>query len=167
MKLKKVGVGVVGTGMAAKPHAQALNDLKQIIDIRGVFSRNADKCKLFAEKYEMPFADNIDDLVKDSNLDMVIIITPPNQRLELIEKFSSVGKHILMEKPIERTTKEAEKIVNICKKNNVKLGIVFQHRFRESSQKLKKLIELNTLGSIYSVEVNVPWWRDQSYYDEP
>ena len=167
MKLKKVGVGVVGTGMAAKPHAQALNDLKQIIDIRGVFSRNADKCQLFAKKYEMPFTDNIDYLVKDSNLDMVIIITPPNQRLELVEKFSRVGKHILMEKPIERTTKEAEKIVNICKKNNVKLGIVFQHRFRESSQKLKKLIELNTLGSIYSVEVNVPWWRDQAYYDEP
>ena len=91
MKLIKVGVGIVGTGMAAKPHAQALNDLKQIIDIRGVFSRNADKCKLFAEKYEMPFTDNIDYLVKDSNLDMVIIITPPNQRLELVEKFSSVG----------------------------------------------------------------------------
>ena len=167
MNLKKVGVGVVGTGMAAKPHAQALNDLKQIIDIRGIFSRNADKCQLFAKKFEMPFTNNIDDLVKDSNLDMMIIITPPNQRLELVEKFSSVGKHILMEKPIERTTKEAEKIVNICKKNNVKLGIVFQHRFRESSQKLKKLIELNILGSIYSVEVNVPWWRDQSYYDEP
>ena len=167
MNLKKVGVGVVGTGMAAKPHAQALNDLKQIINIKGVFSRNAEKCQLFANKYEMPPTNNIDDLVQDSNLDMVIIITPPNQRLELIEKFSSVGKHILMEKPIERTTKEAEKIVNICKKNNVKLGIVFQHRFRESSQKLKKLIELNTLGSIYSVEVNVPWWRDQSYYDEP
>ena len=166
MKLKKVGVGVVGTGMAAKPHAQALNDLKQIIDIKGVFSRNAEKCQSFANKYEMPPTNNIDDLVQDSNLDMVIIITPPNQRLELIEKFSSVGKHILMEKPIERTTKEAEKIVNICKKNNVKLGIVFQHRFRESSQKLKKLIESNSLGSIFSVQVNIPWWRNQSYYDE-
>ena len=96
MNLKKVGVGVVGTGMAAKPHAQALNDLKQIINIRGVFSRYADKCQLFAKKYEMPFTDNIDYLVKDSNLDMVIIITPPNQRLELVEKFSRVGKHILM-----------------------------------------------------------------------
>ena len=87
MDLKKIGVGVVGTGMAAKPHAQALNDLKKIIDIKGVFSRNAEKCQIFANKYEMPFTDNIDDLVKDSNLDMVIIITPPNQRLELIEKF--------------------------------------------------------------------------------
>ena len=53
----------------------------------------------------MPFVDNIEDLVQDLNLDMVIIITPPNQRLKLIENFCSVCKHILMEKPIERTTK--------------------------------------------------------------
>ena len=112
MNSKKLGVGVVGTGMAAKPHALALNDLKDIIDIKGVYSRNAEKCQLFASKYQMPFVDNIEDLVQDLNLDMVIIITPPNQRLKLIESFSSAGKHILMEKPIERTTKEAEKIVN-------------------------------------------------------
>ena len=167
MNSKKLGVGVVGTGMAAKPHALALNDLKDIIDIKGVYSRNAEKCQLFASKHQMPFVDNIEDLVQDLNLDMVIIITPPNQRLKLIENFSSVGKHILMEKPIERTTKEAEKIVNICKNNKVKLGIVFQHRFRKSSQKLKKLIETNSLGSIFSIQVSVPWWRDQSYYDEP
>ena len=44
-----------------------------------------------------------------------------------------------MEKPIERSTKQAEEIVNICDNNNIKLGIVLQHRFRESSIKLKKL----------------------------
>ena len=98
---------------------------------------------------------------------MVILITPPNQRLELVKEFSKAGKNILMEKPIERSTKQAEEIVNICEKDNVKLGIVFQHRFRESSIKLKKLIEENAFGSIYSVQVNIPWWRDQSYYDEP
>jgi predicted dehydrogenase len=72
-----------------------------------------------------------------------------------------------MEKPIERSTKQAEEIVKICENNKVQLGIVLQHRFRESSIKLKNLIEENALGLIYSVQVNIPWWRDQSYYDEP
>ena len=54
MNSKKLGVGVVGTGMAAKPHALALNDLKDIIDIKGVYSRNAEKCQLFASKHQMP-----------------------------------------------------------------------------------------------------------------
>ena len=72
---------------------------------------------------------------------MVILITPPNQRLELIKEFSKAGKHILMEKPIERSTKQAEEIVKICENNKVQLGIVLQHRFRESSIKLKNLLD--------------------------
>ena len=167
MSLKKIGVGVVGTGMAAKPHALALNDLKDIIEVKGIFSRNEEKCKLFAENYNFVTANNIEDISQNSEIDMVIIITPPNQRLELVDKLSRAGKHILMEKPIERSTEKAEKIVDICHKNKVSLGIVFQHRFRESSKKLKQLINENKLGPIYSVQVNIPWWRDQSYYDEP
>ena len=138
MSLSKLGVGVIGTGMAATPHAKALNDLRDHIDLRGVFSRNAEKCKTFASRFELPFIKNIEDLINDPKLDIIIIITPPNQRLKLVQQFSDAGKHILMEKPVERTTAKAKKIVNLCKEKNVKLGIVFQHRFRESSQKLKK-----------------------------
>ncbi len=167
MSLSKLGVGVIGTGMAATPHAKALNDLRDNIDLRGVFSRDAKKCKIFAERFDLPFIKNVEDLINDPKLDIIIIITPPNQRLKLAQQFSGAGKHILMEKPIERSSAEAKKIVNMCKEKNVKLGIVFQHRFRESSQKLKKLVFSNSLGSIFTVQVQVPWWRDQSYYDEP
>ncbi len=167
MSSKKIGVGVIGTGMAAKPHALALNDLREIINVKAVFSRNKEKCNLFAKNYNFVTANSIQDISENNEIDMVIIITPPNQRLELVKEFSKAGKHILMEKPIERSTEKAKEIVNICKNNNVRLGIVLQHRFRESSTKLKQLIEENVLGVIYSVQVSIPWWRDQSYYDEP
>ena len=167
MSLSKLGVGVIGTGMAAAPHAKALNDLRDHIDLRGVFSRNAEKCKTFALRFELPFIKNIEDLINDPKLDIIIILTPPNQRLKLVQQFSDAGIHILMEKPVERSSAKAKNIVNLCKEKNVKLGIVFQHRFRESSQKLKKLILSHSLGSIFTVQVQVPWWRDQSYYDEP
>ena len=42
MSSKKIGVGVIGTGMAAKPHALALNDLSDIIDVKAIYSRNKD-----------------------------------------------------------------------------------------------------------------------------
>ena len=167
MSSKKIGVGVIGTGMAAKPHALALNDLSDIINVKGVYSRNKHRCNTFAKNYNFETSNSIKEISENNEIDMVILITPPNQRLELVKEFSKAGKHILMEKPIERSTKQAQEIVKICEKNNVMLGIVFQHRFRESSIKLKNLIDENALGSIYSVQVNIPWWRDQSYYDEP
>ena len=43
MSSKKIGVAVIGTGMAAKPHALALNDLSDIIDVKAIYSRNKDK----------------------------------------------------------------------------------------------------------------------------
>ena len=166
MNSKKIGVAVIGTGMAAKPHALALNDIKEKIDVIGVFSRNIDNRLKFAKKYNFETFPDIQSIKNNNDVDMVILITPPNQRLELVDKLSSGGKHILMEKPIERSSKNAEKIVSICKKNNVNLGIVFQHRYRKSSIKLKSLIEENKFGSIYSAQINIPWWREQSYYDE-
>ena len=135
MLSKKIGVGVIGTGMAAKPHALALNDLNNIIDVKAIYSRNKDKRHSFAKDYNFETANSIQEISANNNIDMVILITPPNQRLELIKEFSKAGKHILMEKPIERSTKQAEEIVKICENNKVQLGIVLQHRFRESSIK--------------------------------
>ena len=167
MSSKKIGLAIIGTGMAAKPHALALNELKDDINVVGVFSRNKEKRENFSKNYNFNSFQDIDSIYDNPEVDMVDIITPPNQRLELVEQFSKHGKHILMEKPIERTLENAKSIVSICENNKVNLGIVFQHRFRKSSIKLKSLINENKFGQIFSAQINIPWWREQSYYDEP
>lgn len=167
MSAQKLGLAVVGTGMAATPHALALRDLSDGIDVRGVYSRNGEKRRAFAEKHGFPAAESIEALADDPAVDAVILITPPNQRLDLVRRFAGAGKHILMEKPVERTTEAAEEIVRVCEANGVKLGIVFQHRYREASQKLKSLVDECALGEIGLVRASIPWWREQSYYDEP
>ena len=118
---KKIGVAVIGTGMAAKPHALALNDIKEKIDVIGVYSRNKNNREKFAKNYNFETFSDISAIKNNTNVDMVILITPPNQRLELVNELSSAGKHVLMEKPIERTSKNAQKIVSICENNNVNL----------------------------------------------
>ena len=167
MSADRLGFGVIGTGMAATPHARALCDLSDRIDVRGVFSRNEQKREAFAAEFGFPPADSIEAIAGDPDIDAVILITPPNQRLDLVRIFAGAGKHILMEKPVERTTEAAEEIVRICEANGVRLGIVFQHRFREASLKLRSLIDEGALGDIGLVRASVPWWREQSYYDEP
>lgn len=167
MTIGKFGLAVVGTGMAATPHARALQDLAGSIDVRGVYSRDAEKRRAFAEKFGFPPAESIDALADDPSVDGVLIITPPNHRLEIVRRFAKAGKHVLMEKPVERTTEAAEEIVRICEDNGVRLGIVFQHRYREASSRLRDLVDTGALGEIGLVRANVPWWREQAYYDEP
>lgn len=163
----RIGVAVVGTGMAAAPHARALLDLSDTVSVRGIYSRDPEKREAFAGQYGFPAADTLDALVDDPDIDAAILITPPNQRQDLVRRFAAAGKHILMEKPVERTTAAAEELVGICDRAGVTLGIVFQHRFRKASQALKQRVDSGSLGRIGVVQASVPWWRPQAYYDEP
>ena len=96
-----------------------------------------------------------------------MILTPPNTHLELVERFAAAGKHILLEKPLERSTERALRLVEAAEAAGVKLGVVFQHRFREASEHLRQLLRQRALGELAVVNVSCPWWRPQSYYDEP
>ncbi|NOX40407.1 MAG: Gfo/Idh/MocA family oxidoreductase [Alphaproteobacteria bacterium] len=163
----KFGIGIIGTGMVAQIHARALADLADDIEVRGVYSRNAAKCRKFAQEFGLPVVGSVKELCDDPNLSACIVLTPPNARMDIVGKLANAGKHILLEKPIERTSGAAEAIVDICAQAGVTLGMVFQFRFRAASQILKTMVEDGRLGSIYSVQLAVPWWRPQSYYDEP
>ena len=77
------------------------------------------------------------------------------------------GKQVLMEKPVERSVAAAERIVATCQTAGVKLGVIFQHRFRPASRQLAGLMADGALGALQAVHLSVPWWRPQAYYDEP
>src|SRR5678815_4440060 len=82
----------------------------------------------------------------------VLILTPPNTHLELVERCARAGKHILLEKPLEVTMQRAERLVSSCK--DITLGIVLQHRFRSAAERLHQL--LPRLGQLVSASASVP-----------
>ncbi len=161
------GIGVIGLGMGALPHGKSLEALADRIDVRGVFSPTAERRNAFAERFGLPAVDHLDIILDDPEISAVLLLTPPNARHDLVGALASRGKHILMEKPIERTTDAATAIVDRCAAAGIRLGIVFQHRFRHASTTLRQKLETGELGAIRAVQLNVPWWRGQHYYDEP
>lgn len=162
-----IGVGIVGVGMVADTHARALQDLNDIAEIRGVHSRNQERLAGFCERWSLPAAQSLDGLVKDPAIDALIILTPPNARREIVAKAADAGKHLLLEKPLERNTKNAQELVEIAERAGITMSVIFQHRFREVSVKLAELTAANAFGKLAFAQINVPWWRPQSYYDEP
>jgi UDP-N-acetyl-2-amino-2-deoxyglucuronate dehydrogenase len=165
---KKFGLGVVGAGMAAKPHALALNALKDRIDVRGVWRRNRAELDQFCSTYGFPAAESYEALLDDPEVDAILVLTPPNAREDIVAAAAQAGKHVLMEKPVERTTAAAERIVASCDAAGVTLGIIFQHRFRAASMALAEKVASGDLGALQAVHLVVPWWRpQQGYYDKP
>ena len=165
---KRFGIGVVGAGMGAKPHALALQSLAKTVEVRGVFRRNRAALDSFCQAYGFPAAESYEALLADPQVEAILILTTPNAREELVAAAAQAGKHVLMEKPVERTLAAAERIVETCDAAGVKLGIIFQHRFRRASRYLAEAVAENRYGRLVAVHLVVPWWRPQEgYYDQP
>ena len=164
----RFGLGVIGAGMGAKPHALALQSLTDEIAVLGVYRRNRSELERFCTQYGFPEAGSVEALLSDPRLDAVLVLTPPNAREEIVAMAARSGKHVLMEKPVERTLAAAERIVATCEQAGITLGIIFQHRFRRASRYLAQAVAENRYGRLDAVHLVVPWWRpQQGYYDQP
>jgi predicted dehydrogenase len=160
-------IAIVGLGMAVAPHARSLRDLAGRVDVAAAFSPTRARRDAFAAQYGYPVVDDIDAIVDDASIDCALILTPPRTHLPLVERFAAAGKNILLEKPLEAETSRAEAAVDACARNGVTLGVVLQHRFRPGALALAECVAGDGLGQIANASVAVPWWRPQSYYDEP
>jgi predicted dehydrogenase len=162
-----VRLAVVGLGMAATPHLAGLRDLSDTVEVSGLYSRNADTRARTAADAGFPVHASVEEICADPTIDAVLLLTPPSARLDLLRQITAAGKHVLMEKPLERTLAAAQEAVAICEAAGITTGVVFQHRFRAGFEALSAMLRDGVLGQIALVRCSVPWWRPQSYYDEP
>lgn len=168
-----LNVALIGVGMVAKTHLRAVRDLAPLVRLHGVLATSPERAQAFAAAaVEEGVSDvraypDLNALVSDEALDFVILLTPPNARQGIIEALCAARLPVLMEKPVERTLAAATALVETCEAADNPLGIVFQHRFRSVSEQLGEMLNSGVLGEIGLIEVTVPWWREQSYYDEP
>jgi predicted dehydrogenase len=163
---------LIGAGMVARTHVAACAHALGVT-VHGIHSRSPDRARALAEEggaqtgSPVHVYESLDAVAADPDVDFAIVLTPPNARIEIIRVLAAAGKHILLEKPVGRNAAEAREIVSFCREAGVTLGVVFQHRMRGASRKAAQMIAMSDLGALGLVEISVPWWRDQRYYDEP
>lgn len=163
-----IGIGVIGLGNACQPHARALRDLQPaLLHVSGVYARDAGRRNAFAGAHGWAAADSAEALIADPRTDALLLLTPPNARLDLLRLALAHRKPVLVEKPVGRSTAEAVEMVELAAAAGVPLGVVLQHRKRRGAKRLAELIAAGPLGRIGLVRLTVPWWRDQAYYDSP
>jgi UDP-N-acetyl-2-amino-2-deoxyglucuronate dehydrogenase len=160
-------VGIVGLGMALKPHLKSLEELADRVEIAACFAPSAESRKAFATANAHPVVDRLDVILADRSIDIVFVLTPPTTHLELVERCATAGKHVLLEKPTDVNSARAGAAVAAMAKARCKFAVMLQHRFRDASRKLRAAIDSGELGALVSGSASIRWWRTPEYFAQP
>lgn len=156
--------GIIGAGMIARFHAQAIQSMKNC-GLGGVFSEDQEGAVAFAKANNCKAFLSIEEMMADPSIDIVTIATPSGSHLEPALIAADAGKHIICEKPLEVTSERAQKMIRHCADRNVVLSGIFNRRFNPAVEELKKAVDLGRFGKLAICDAQIKWYRDQAYYD--
>jgi predicted dehydrogenase len=160
-----LGFGIIGVGMIAHYHAQAIA-ATQGGRLVGVATRNSENARAFAAKHAVPFVTtSVAELVARPDIDVVCITTPSGAHLEPALAAVRAGKHLVVEKPIEITVERTDELLRAADAAGVKISPIFQARFGEGARALKAAIEAGRFGRLVLASAYVKWHRSREYYN--
>ena len=161
-------VGVLGAGHLGKIHLRLLNQSKkyELVGFYDAFEENANKV---AAEFGYKKFDSIAELI--AAVDVVDIVTPTMQHFDCAKQVIEAGKHIFIEKPISNTVEEAEEIIALAKKHNVKGQVGHVERFNPAFTAVKDkinnpmFIETHRLAEFNPRGTDVPVVLDLMIHD--
>lgn len=165
--MARIGIGIIGLGMAVKPHMLALRDLHDDVDLIGGFSPTATRRGEFSKAWGVPTFDSLDALLDDQRVAAVLVCTPPRTHAELALRAARAGKHVLLEKPLDVDHPSARRLADGVEALGRTFGVVFQHRFRPGAIALREQLREWALGDLVSIAASIRWWRSFDYFAEP
>lgn len=142
-----IRIGVVGCGgifrNAHVPYLEWRTDRCRVTAVTDLKRGNAEQ---EAERFGAEVCDGWKALLRRGDVDAVIIATHPKPHCEIAVAAARAKKHVLLEKPMCCTVREADRMIAAAKKARVKLQVAYIMRFRPAKQKLKELLADGTLG---------------------
>ena len=164
MAAAPLGFGIIGTGMIAGFHAQAIA-AAQGAKLIGIAGRSEKNVAAFTAKHPAPFATtDVAALLARSDIQVVCITTPSGAHLAPALAAIRAGKHVIIEKPLEVTTARVDEIIQAAAVAGVRLAPIFQARFGVGAQTVKAALDAGRFGRLVLASAYVKWHRPATYY---
>ena len=162
--MAKRGVVIVGSGLIARFHAQAVNaseklELKGFCDLFSI-----DSAKKAAAEFGGEAWGDYKSAFSSPGVGMVTVATASGGHDEAVFAAAEHKLPVIVEKPLSISTKRIDAMIDACKKAGVQLGCILQTRWEEKFAEAKRKIEAGEIGKLTYAGVRVPWWREDEYY---
>lgn len=143
--MKQLGVAIVGCGLIGQKRSKALADTKLVVcaDI------NESRAKLLASGF--PDCDGTSDwraAIQRDDVEIVIVATTNDALVDVSLTAVKAGKHVLIEKPAARNTKELDVLIDAVNGHKVQARVGFNHRYHPALLKARELVDLGEVGEL-------------------
>lgn len=149
--MNKLKFALIGTGGIAQTYAQAFQQ-SEACELVAVADVNENSAKAFAEPFNAKSFSDYKTLAENSEIDAVIIATPPNTHPEIGMFFMHKGVHVLCEKPLCLSVAEAKQMIETAEQTKVVFTMATKFRYCEDVVTAKAIIASGVLGEIVQFE---------------
>lgn len=159
-----IGFGIVGAGMVAQYHADAIAQTpgaRLVAVCRADAARAAETAARFGVPCEVDYAA----LLARPDVEVICICTPSGLHAAQTLAAARAGKHVLVEKPMALTLADADAMIHACRQAGVLLGVALQRRTDPAFAAAQAAIAGGALGRLVLGSVTVPYFRAQDYYE--
>jgi predicted dehydrogenase len=144
----KIKLGFVGTGYIGKIHARAAYSLQEV-EMSAAVGTNEAALSQFAADFGIPNCyTHIDEMLKDHQVDAVVIATPNYLHAPFTIAALEAGVHVMVEKPMAMNTIEAHAMADASRRSGPLLMVAHCWRFDVETQWLRKQVDAGVLGKI-------------------
>lgn len=163
--MERVRFGVIGLKGIGMTHIEAIRKFEdaELVSVCDVVESLA---KSVGEKYGVRWFTDYREMLKVKDLDAVCICTPHFLHHPMTLDALDAGKHVLVEKPMAITVREADEMNKKAKVKGLKLGVAFTYRTSAALKRVKNMIEKGELGRLIRATLEVANYRTQLYYED-
>ena len=166
-------IALIGCGRISFKHIEGFIDNADKLTLTAL----CDPVKIRVEEKEIEYRkrfpnaniavfSNYREMLAKQKPDIVAIATESGKHKSIAIDCLNAGCHVICEKPMALSTKDADEMIAAAKKNNRKLAVCFQNRFNAPIQRLRSALEAKRFGRVLHGMIQIRWNRNNAYYAE-
>jgi len=157
--MKKINTGIIGFGLSGRVFHAPFLHLDTGFNISKIVERNREESRT-----DYPYTEivkNHTDILNDPAIELVVICTPNSLHYQMTKDSLVAGKHVVVEKPFTVTSAEADDLIRLSEKLNLRIFVYQNRRWDGDFLTIRKLLKSGTLGELKEYEAHFDRFRPE------
>lgn len=164
---KTMNIGIIGCGVISDIYLKNLTTVFRNVSVLACADLVIEKAQQAADKYQIPQACTVDELLDNKEVDIVINLTIPQAHAEVTTKALLKGKHVFEEKPLAVTVEEGKELIALAKKRQLHLCCAPDTFLGAGFQTARKIIDDGWIGEVVGVSAFMGYGGPESWHPNP